>query len=119
KVEERTAKLSRANEELQGEIIERKGAEENLRRSEGFLAEGQRISHTGSWSWNVSSGKLTWSEEHFRIFGFDAQKTEPSLKLFMERVHPEDRSFINQRLDEAIRERSGFDLEFRMNSVHE
>jgi PAS domain S-box-containing protein len=114
KVEERTAKLSLANEELQSEIIERKGAEENLRRSEGFLAEGQRISHTGSWSWNVSSGKLTWSEEHFRIFGFDAEKTEPSLKLFMDRVHPEDRSFINQRLDEAIRERSGFDLEFRL-----
>src|SRR5437667_10914901 len=54
KVEERTAKLSRANEELQREIIERKSAEENLRRSEAFLAEGQRISHTGSWIWNVS-----------------------------------------------------------------
>src|SRR6266480_6721770 len=62
KVEERTAKLSRANEELQREIIERKSAEENLRRSEAFLADGQRISHTGSWSWNVSSGELSWSE---------------------------------------------------------
>src|ERR1700720_261632 len=66
KVEERTAKLSQANEELQTEIIERKQAEENLRHSEAFLTEGQRISHTGSWSWNVSNGKVTWSEEHFR-----------------------------------------------------
>src|SRR6201982_88276 len=57
KVAERTARLSRANEELQTEIIERKRAEEKLRRSEGFLAEGQRISHTGSWSWKISSGK--------------------------------------------------------------
>jgi len=114
KVEERTAKLSRTNEELQTEIIERKSAEENLRRSEGFLAEGQRISHTGSWSWKVSNGKVAWSEEHFRIFGFDPEKTEPSFQLFLETVHPEDRMFIEQRLDEAIRDRSGFDLEFRI-----
>src|SRR6266446_6166378 len=114
KVEERTAKLSRANEELQTEIFDRKSAQENLRRSEAFLAEGQRISHTGSWSWNVSSGKVTWSAEHFRIFGFDPEKTEPSFQLFLETVHPEDRSFIERSLDEAVRERSGFDIEFRI-----
>src|ERR1700726_3242017 len=106
KVEERTAKLSQANEELQTEIIERKSAEQKLRRSKAFLAEGQRISHTGSWSWNVANGKVTWSEEHFRIFGFDPEKTEPSFQLFLETVHPEDRSFIERRLDEAVRERS-------------
>src|SRR5437773_3599072 len=114
KVEERTAKLSRANEELQSEIAERKRAEEKLRGSEAFLAEGQRISRTGTWSWNVASGKATWSEEHYRIFGFDPEKTKASFQLFMETVHPEDRSFIKQGLDEAIRERSGFDLEFRI-----
>src|SRR5881275_3326188 len=114
KVEERTAKLSRANEELQSEIIERKSAEQKLRHSEAFLTEGQRISHTGSWSWNVSSGKVAWSEEHFRIFGFEPEKTEPSFQLFLETVHPEDRSFIERSLDEAVRERSDFDIEFRI-----
>src|ERR1700693_956361 len=114
KVEERTANLSRANEELQTEIIERKSAEEKLRRSQGFLAEGQRISHTGSWSWKVSNGKVTWSEEHFRIFGLDPEKTEPSFQLFLETVHPNDRSFIERSLDEAIKEKRGFDLEFRI-----
>src|SRR5256886_15976057 len=114
KVEERTAKLSLANEELQTEIGERKSAEEKLQRSKAFLSEGQRISHTGSWSWNVSSGKVTWSGEHFRIFGFDPEKTEPSFQLFMETVHPEDRSFIERSLDEAIKEKRGFDLEFRI-----
>jgi len=114
KVEERTAKLSRTNEELQTEIFDRKSAQENLRRSEAFLAEGQRISHTGSWSWNVSSGKVTWSAEHFRIFGFDPEKTEPSFQLFLETVHPEDRSFIERSLDQAVRARSGFDIEFRI-----
>jgi PAS domain S-box-containing protein len=114
KVEERTAKLSRANEELQSEIIERKSAEEKLRRSKAFLAEGQRISHTGTWSWNVASGKVTWSEEHYRIFGFEPEKTEPFFQLFMETVHPEDRSFVERGLDEAIREKRGFDMEFRI-----
>jgi PAS domain S-box-containing protein len=113
-VEERTAKLSLANEELQTEIGERKSAEEKLQRSKAFLSEGEKISHTGSWSWNVSSGKVTWSGEHFRIFGFDPEKTEPSFQLFLETVHPEDRSFIERRLDEAVNEKKGFDLEFRI-----
>src|SRR6266481_916880 len=95
-------------------MAERKSAEEKLQRSEGFLAEGQRISHTGSWSWNVSSGKVTWSGEHFRIFGFDSEKTEPSFQLFLETVHPEDRSFIQRDLEKAVREKSGFDMEFRI-----
>src|SRR6266853_3025410 len=114
KVEERTAKLSLANEELQTEIGERKSAEEKLQRSKAFLSEGQRISHTGSWSWNVSSGKVTWSGEHFRIFGFDPERTEPSFHLFLETVHPEDRSFIQRDLEKAVREKSGFDMEFRI-----
>jgi PAS domain S-box-containing protein len=114
KVEERTAKLSRANEELHREIIERENAEQKLRHSEAFLTEGQRISHTGSWSWDVSSGKATWSEEHYRIFGVDPEKTEACFQLFMETVHPDNRQFIKQKLDEAIHERTGFDLEFRL-----
>src|SRR5258705_2663967 len=113
-VAQRTSQLLAANEELQKEIAERKWAEEKLRRSKAFLTEGQRISHTGSWSWDVSSGKVAWSEEHFRIFGFDPEKTEPSFQLFLETVHPEDRSFIERSLDEAIKEKRGFDLEFRM-----
>jgi len=107
-----TRALSEAREKA-----ERARAETALRRSEAFLAEGQRISHTGSWSWKVSSGKVTWSEEHFRIFGYDPQKTQPSYQLFLETVHPEDRSTIEQNLDRAIREKSGFDMEFRIALV--
>ncbi len=104
-----TRALSEAREKA-----ERARAETALRRSEAFLAEGQRISHTGSWSWNVSNAEVSWSEEHFRIFGFDPEKTKPSFHLFMETVHPEDRSFIERSLDEAIKEKRGFDLEFRI-----
>src|SRR6476660_5652105 len=105
--------VTRALGEARGKA-ERARAETALRRSEAFLAEGQRISHTGSWSWNVSSGEVSWSEEHFRIFGYDPQKTQPSYQLFLETVHSEDRSTIEQNLDRAIREKSGFDMEFRI-----
>src|SRR5438876_6895039 len=114
-VAQRTSQLLAANQELEKEIAERKRAEEKLRGSEAFLTEGQRISHTGSWSWQVPSGKVAWSEEHFRIFGFDPAKTEPSFQLFLETVHPEDRSFIERSLDEAVGEKSGFDIEFRIS----
>src|SRR5205085_3533707 len=96
RVAQRTSQLRVANEELEKEIAERKRAEEKLKGSEAFLSEGQRISHTGSWSWNVLSGTVAWSEEHFRIFGFDPEKTEPSFQLFLETVHPEDRSSIER-----------------------
>ena len=100
--------------DLQQENIERKRAEEELQRSEAFLAEGQKISHTGSWGWNISTGKLVWSEEHCRIFGFDPTETEPTFQLFKDRLHPEDRAMVQRTLDQAILERSGFSLEFRI-----
>jgi len=101
--------------DLQRENTDRKRAEEELRRSEAFLAEGQRISHTGTWAWNISTGKLVWTEEHYRIFGFDPNEAEPTFQLFWERVHSKDRSLVRQTLDGAIRERSGFVLEFRID----
>jgi PAS domain S-box-containing protein len=87
---------------------------DDLRRSEAFLAEGQRISHTGSWSWSISSGKLIWSDEHFRIFGVDPKQTEPTFELFQSRVHPEERALVQRTLDRAILERGGFSLDYRI-----
>ena len=86
--------------EFVGTVIdntERKLAEEAIRRSEAYLAEAQRLSHTGSWAWNVRTGALFWSEEIFRIYGYDPQETGPTWEQFLERVHPEDRAQIEQR----------------------
>ena len=87
---------------------------DDLRRNEAFLVEGQRISHTGSWGWNISSGKLVWSEEHCRIFGVDPKEADLTFQLFQSKVHPEDRSLVQQTLDRAIPERSSFSLDYRI-----
>jgi PAS domain S-box-containing protein len=87
----------------------------DLVRSEAFLSEGQKISHTGSWSWVLATGKVFWSEEHSRIFGHDpAKDNPPDFQLFLERLHPEDRAFVRQVLDIAIRDRAGFACDFRI-----
>lgn len=113
-VRERTADLARTNEQLQAEIIERKRAEEKLRRSEEFLIEGQRLSHTGSWAWRVSSGDLTFSRETFRIMGFDPEQPAPSFQAALERFHPDDRAFMDSVLDAAVRERKNYEFEARL-----
>ncbi|HWX91311.1 MAG TPA: AAA family ATPase, partial [Terriglobales bacterium] len=85
-----------------------------LRRSEAYLAEGEKISHTASWAWNVATGEAYWSQEHFRIFGFDPEKAMPSYQMFLQRIHPEDRRRAEQTIDRAVRERSDFEQEYRL-----
>ena len=91
RVRERTAELRQTNEQLQVDVTERKRAEEALRRSEAYLAEAQRLAHTGSWAWNPATRQsLYWSEEMFRIFGFNPQEGVPATEAFWQRIHPED-----------------------------
>jgi PAS domain S-box-containing protein len=95
------------------ERTERKRAEEALRRNEAYLAEAQRLSHTGSFGWQISSGKIYWSEETFRIFEFEPE-TELTLERILERIHPEDRQRVQQILDSGIQNRKDFDFEHRL-----
>jgi PAS domain S-box-containing protein len=99
---------------LREQLTERRRAEVELRRSEAYLAEGQRISHTGSWGWNVATGEIFWSQEHFRIFGFDPETVRPSYPLFLERIHPKDRPSVEQTVDRALRERSDLEMDYRI-----
>jgi PAS domain S-box-containing protein len=96
------------------DISERKQAEEELRRSEAFLAQGQRISHTGSWRWQVGTGVVHWSDEHFRIFGYDPETVTPSYSRFIERIHPEDRVSFETVLNQAVRDKSDFESYYRI-----
>jgi PAS domain S-box-containing protein len=115
RVVERTRRHAAVNEELRKEIIERKRIEEELRRSEAYLAEGQRLTHTGSWAWNIATRETVyWSDEQFRIFGFDPEKGSPSHQTVFPRIHPEDQRRVSQTLEVAIREKRDFELEHRI-----
>jgi PAS domain S-box-containing protein len=89
--------------------------EEKLQRSEAYLAEAQRLTHTGSWAWRVT-GKdaVHLSEEWYRIYGFDPENGPPALEQLLQRIHPEDRARWQAALDRAIAERSNYEVEFRI-----
>jgi PAS domain S-box-containing protein len=86
---------------------------QELRRKEACLEETQRLSHTGSFGWNVVDGEIFWSDETFRIFEYD-RTIEPTLELALQRVHPDDRSVVEQLIERVSRERTEFDFEHRL-----
>jgi len=81
------------------DITERVRADQTLRRSEGYLAEAQRLSRSGSWAWNVRTRALFWSQEHYRIYEYDPEKTNLTWSHILERVHPEDRAGVQRRAE--------------------
>jgi PAS domain S-box-containing protein len=85
----------------------------NLQQSEGFLAEAQRLSKTGSFGWCVTTGEIRWSEETFRIFQYD-RSTKPTVELVLQRVHPEDAAFVQQTIERASQDANDFDHEYRL-----
>ena len=93
---------------------ERICADEKLRRSESHLAEAQRIGQVGSWIWNVATGECSWSREHFRIFGLDADTFKPTKENTQRLIHREDLPFVEATLKKAVREKSEFELKYRI-----
>lgn len=98
---------------LTTDIDDRKKAEEALRRSKAYLTEAQRLSRTGSFGCRLSTGEMFWSEETFRIYGYD-RSTQPALERVLERVHPEDRALVQERIDQASRDGQGCQVECRL-----
>jgi predicted ATPase/signal transduction histidine kinase/GAF domain-containing protein len=103
----------RLYEELRKENSERQRAEEKLRRSEAYLSEAQRLSHTGTFAWRPSSGEIYWTEETFRLFEYDLA-TVPSLELITLRVHPDDAAAFREVAERAMEDGQDFDHEYRL-----
>src|SRR5712664_1384025 len=97
------------------DITERKRAEEALRRGEAWLAQAQRLSHTGTWVMNGTTKRfLYWSDESYRIWGFDPLQGLPSRDDMWGRIHPDDRERLWKEVQEALREQRDFFEEFRI-----
>jgi PAS domain S-box-containing protein len=96
------------------DITDRHKAEGELRRFATYLAEAEKLSHTGCWARNVKTGELFWSQEEWRIFGLDPTKTQLSYQLFLDLVHPQDRSYLEEASKRGVRERRSYDIPFRV-----
>ena len=105
--------LERTNEELRTENSGRKLTQAALRQSQAYLAEAQRLSHTGSFGWRVATGEIVWSEESFRIFQYD-QTTKPTLERILQRTHPGDAIFVKETIERAAQAGKDFDFEHRL-----
>src|SRR5882724_6984144 len=105
---------------LSEDITQRKRAEEALLRSEGYLAEAQKLTQTGSWAAqvslkeNVNWSNVYWSREMYRIFGFDPDPTPPSSMEVVRRLHPEDAPSHPRMVERAIRDGTDFELDYRL-----
>lgn len=97
------------------DVTERKLAEQKLRQSEAYLAEAQRLSQTGSWAWNAATREITfWSEECYRVLGFDPREPLPHFATFLERIYPDDQPVFKEHFEKAIREKADLESNFRI-----
>ena len=108
-----TEALRRSRDELQAAIEDQKRVEAALLHSEMHLSEAQRLSRTGSFGWNASTGEIFWTDETFRIFQFD-RTTRPTVECIIQRTHPEDRAAVQETLDNACSEGRDFNHEYRL-----
>jgi PAS domain S-box-containing protein len=103
--------LRKARNELELQVVERTA---ELRRSEAYLAEAQRLTHTGTLALDGATREITHSsDEHSRLYGFDPEQGVPSFEEFHQRVHPEDRARWSETLERGFREAASVEGEFR------
>ena len=97
------------------DLTERKRVEQALQQSERYLAEAQRMTHTGSWAYNHVRGEYTYySDEQFRIHGFDPRRDRPQLTHILGLFHPEDRERMLNHVERIIREKFGYVVDYRI-----
>ena len=95
-------------------VTERKRLEEQHRRTAAYLADAQALSHTGSWVWNPGTRELSWSAEHFRIFGLDPQQPTPTYDVAVAMIHPDDRQRVEETFAAAVADSTAYTLDMRI-----
>jgi PAS domain S-box-containing protein len=95
------------------DVTEHEQLAQELQRRQAYLAEAQRLSHTGSFGWKVSTGEIFWSDETFRIFQCNP-RTNPTVQFVLSQVHPDDHGLVQYQIDRASRDGKAFDFEHRL-----
>jgi PAS domain S-box-containing protein len=95
------------------DIEDRKRAEHALQRSEAYLTEAQKLTLTGSFGWKIATGEIFWSEETYKIMGFE-RTVQPSLEIIIQRIHPDDRALVQRHLDRVAEGQRNYDYEERL-----
>jgi PAS domain S-box-containing protein len=112
---ERAKNLLRTNDALLTESGEYEAAVNQLRRSESYLAEAQRLTKTGSWAWTPGRDEWNyWSNEMFRIFEFDPRQGPPTVETSRQRIHPEDREPVYERTQNVLRNKGEYVNDYRI-----
>ncbi|HAJ62393.1 MAG TPA: hybrid sensor histidine kinase/response regulator, partial [Cyanobacteria bacterium UBA8543] len=106
--------LLEQNARLTSEIEERKLAEEKLKKSEANLLQAQKVAQVGNWEFDVLTGKITWSEEKFRILGLDSTLGAPTFTELVEILHPDDRELFQQAVSCAIAQGISYEMDYRI-----
>jgi diguanylate cyclase (GGDEF)-like protein/PAS domain S-box-containing protein len=97
-----------------GYLLQAKRTKEALRESEASLAVAQRVAHIGSWDLDLVTNKLQWSAEIYRIFGFLDYEVSATYEVLLERIHPDDRVFVQYAMDRALYEQETFSIDYRV-----
>ena len=108
------ARQRRLVQELKEERAHRLESEAALRLSEARLKKAQEIAHLGNWEWNIGTGELWWSEEVYRIFGHQPRPQGTTYQDFLQAVHPRDRKFVQEAVDQALYQGSPYDIDHRI-----
>lgn len=114
RVEQRTAELSSSNNKLLAEISGRQKIQTELIHNQDLLNEAQRLGKLGNWEVDLQTGRMTWSEEVFRIVELDPAVTSPSYEKLIDVIHPDDRDMVKQAYRESLEKRQPYELDHRL-----
>jgi PAS domain S-box-containing protein len=96
------------------DITKRKLAEDALKKSRAILARAQSIAHVGNWAWNLKTGQIQWSDEVYRIFGYDPGGIQPTEAMLISSVYPEDREIAARAFAGAAHDNTLFNIDYRI-----